>query len=83
MTEFELTRLKAAKTELFLYSLLYARISTERDDASSVEHKLCMAAKTFARTVDSIDSKLWEPLCEVVPCPPETEVDQNETHQRP
>lgn len=83
LKESELASLYAAKTSLFYYALLFARIATERDDATSVGHKLCMAAKAFTRTVDSIDSKLWEPLCEVVQCPPDTEVQQSKTESVP
>lgn len=60
MTPDQRHQLAAAKNELFLYALLYARISTERDDTFSIERKLCLAAKTFTRIVDAIDPKLWE-----------------------
>lgn len=64
MTKEQLTELQAAKNQLFLYALLYARIATERDDSSTVEHKLCYAAKQFTDTVNSIDPTLWQPPCE-------------------
>lgn len=60
MNETELVRLQAAKQQLLVQALLYARVSVERDDASTAEDRLCRAAKVFVRTVDAIEPKLWE-----------------------
>ena len=61
MTNEQKYLLSAAKLQLLHRAVLYSSIAVNQKDTSDAEHKLCIAAKDFARVVDGIDPKLWEP----------------------
>jgi hypothetical protein len=64
MTDEQQTALHAARLYLINRALIYAAIVTKGESyaaASTAEHQLAESAKNFARTVDAIDPKLWEP----------------------